>query len=300
MTRRLQWLEVTPSYACNQRCVGCFSAVEGEGPVMSSRELGDALAEGLRQGARSLWVGGGEPTLRRELLGLVREARRMGYARVKLQTNAMMLAYEDAVRRCREAGVTEVNVAIKGATAETHDALTQTPGAFELLVRALGHCQRAGLALEGDVLLYRRNLAEIPAMVRTFHGLGVRRFNLWSLHADRAAPMEVERETFAPRDVVPHLVAAMDAFPDAAPDFLTALHVPACVLPAKHRRARFNPRDLDLLVTNPGGHAFRLEASPMEGGVYLDGCARCALRGDCNGLRAADLDRTGSEGFEPL
>lgn len=267
---------------------------------MTPRELRDALGEGLRRGAHSLWVGGGEPTLRRELLGLVREARRMGYTRVKLQTNAMMLAYEDAVRRCREAGVTEVNVAIKGATAETHDALTQTPGAFELLVRALGHCRDAGLALEGDVLLYRRNLAELPAMVGTFRGLGVRRFNLWSLHADRAAPPAVQRETFSAHDLVPHLVAAMDAHPDAAPDFVTALHVPACALPPSHRRARFNPRDLDLLVTNPGGHHFRLEASPMEGGVYLDGCARCALRSDCNGLRAADLDRFGPDGFDPV
>src|SRR5690606_9126732 len=83
----LRWLELTPDYRCNHRGVG-GGAVSEDGPSLSSRGLVSALIDGRRQGITQLWIGGGEPTLRRDLLPLVRDARARGYTRVRLQTNA--------------------------------------------------------------------------------------------------------------------------------------------------------------------------------------------------------------------
>ena len=88
----LKWLEISADYTCNNRCVGCFS-VTGDGPRMATPEVIENLRIGRAEGAEWLWIGGGEPTLRRDLFSIASAARKLGYTRVKIQTNGMMLAY---------------------------------------------------------------------------------------------------------------------------------------------------------------------------------------------------------------
>ncbi len=292
-----RWLEIAADYRCNQRCVGCF-ATQPDGPSMDSREAADALLRAYRDGARSLWLGGGEPTLRRDLLAIVSAARRIGYTRVKLQTNGMMLAYPKVVARCAEAGVTEVAFAIKGATADTHDRFTQTPGAHALLLDAMSAVRAAGLAMEGDVLVYRDTARELPAIVEAYTPRGVTAWRVWLLTArdDPDAASQVPRIS----EVMPHLSAAMALGLSARPDFITSLHTPPCTVPASDRACLFFARELSMRIVNPGGHAFMLEDSPMEGGRYLPGCGECSFRARCGGIRDDYLARFGGDEFTPV
>src|SRR6185312_1320878 len=110
------WLEITPDYACNNACLGCF-AVNNSGPSMAGPEILETLRFGRDQGATALWIGGGEPTLRRDLHAIIGAARKLGYTRIKVQTNGMMLAYPQLTQRWVDAGATEINLSIKGASA---------------------------------------------------------------------------------------------------------------------------------------------------------------------------------------
>lgn len=291
----LRWLEITPDYRCNQRCTGCH-AVSEDGVGMTARELGDALVRGRKEGATSLWIGGGEPTLRRDLFSLVREARRLGYVRVKLQTNVAMLAYADYVARLVDAGVSEVAASLKAMTAAAHDACTKVPGSFDNLLAGLSNARAAGLALEGDVLVYASTVHALPELVSFFHERGVSRFRVWSLHAEAGGPVdEVPRVSEVARAVRECLVR----HPTAPQDFLSSLHTPPCALRGAERAA-FDARAFSLLVVNPGGHAFRLETSPIEGGLFLPGCDTCIARDRCSGIRAAYAARHGTDEFVPL
>ena len=295
----LRWVELTPSYRCNNRCLGCFASSPDAGAEMSDREVLDALARGRRDGATGLWLGGGEPTLARGALRIAHAARRMGYARVKLQTNGMMLAYPEYAQRARDAGVTEAAFSIKGATAATHDRLARTEGCFDLMLRGIERCRALGMDLEGDVLVYRSNAHELPDIVRDNLARGLARFRVWLLSAvsDPDARDEVPRIA----DVTPHLTRAADQLPDDAPDdALVSLHTPPCTLPPGYERLRFFAPERGLRVVNPDGHAFLLEHSPIEGGAFLPRCEGCALRPRCNGPRADYLGLHGPDEFVPL
>lgn len=297
----LKWLEVTPDYRCNNRCVGCFSVQEG-GPSMTSRELEGALRLGRARGARWLWIGGGEPTMRRDLFAIAAAARKLGYERVKLQTNGMLLAYAEFADRAAASGITEVNFSIKGATAETHDRLTRTPGCHELMSKGMAEVRRLGLGMEGDILVYAGNAAEIPAMVRAYTELGVARYNLWLLCAAGSADAAREAAPEVPRiaDIMPHITAAMDLHLSERADFITSLHTPPCTIPAPYHAAAFHAPELGLLVTNPGGFAFPLEESPIEGGTYFPACDGCSLRARCGGARADYVAIHGEAEFQPV
>lgn len=297
----LRWVELTPDYRCNNRCTGCF-AVRDDGPSMSDREALDALLKGRTDGADGLWIGGGEPTLRRDLFKLAAAAKKLGYARVKLQTNGMMLAYPEYARRCAEAGVTEVAFSIKGASAATHDRIAHAPGCYDLMVRGVENARGLGLGLEADLMVTRSNAHEIPAMVTQNVARGVGRFRVWMLSAVDAAQGDpaVVAEVPTMREVAPRVVEALAHVDPDDPEALLSLHTPPCVLPDEGQRARFFAPSLGLRVVNPGGHAFRLEESPIEGGHFLPGCAGCRYRPRCNGPRRDYVALHGPDEFVPV
>jgi cyclic pyranopterin phosphate synthase len=295
----IRWLELTLDYRCNNRCVGCFS-VQDHGPEMSPREIREALAAGRRDGATALWLGGGEPTLRPELIAIVREARRLGFEQVKLQTNGMMLAYAEYAQRCAGAGVTEVSFSIKGSTAELHDRLAQAPGCHALMVRGIEHARTAGLALEADLLVYRSNVNDLGAMVETYGAMGVTQFRLWLLSAADSDDARVRDEVPRVSDVATALGTMLDANTASPAHRIRSLHLPPCVVAERHRFALLDVATLAMRVVNPGGHAFALEQSPIEGGTYLPRCSECALRSRCRGIRQDYLAIHGDAEFRPV
>ena len=294
----IRWVEISADYRCNCRCIGCFSS-DAQGDVMTTPEILQSLEDGRRAGADKLWVGGGEPTLRKDLFAIVAGARRFGYTTIKLQTNGMMLAYPDFTRRLVRAGVTEVNFSIKGAVSRTHDAHTRTPGSHGLMLRGIAEARPYRLPLAGDILVTSGNLAELVDMIRRYTEEGLQGYNVWMLSAfDRATP-GVRALVPRVRDVVAAVVAVMDAGIGTDPGFIKSLHTPPCTVPAGYHACLFNAADLDLLVVNPGGRSFRLEESPIEGGVYLERCDSCSMRARCGGLRRDYLDIHGDEEFWP-
>lgn len=249
-------------------------------------------------GIEQLWIGGGEPTLRRDLLPLVREARVRGYTRVRLQTNAAMLAYLEVARRLADAGVTEIAVSIKGADAPTHDRLARTPGAFDLLCRGIANARAARLTAEGDVLTYRSSTEQIPEIVRRFDALGVARFRIWMMAPDAVDAVALDEE---PRwsEVARAIRAALALGLSDDPEHVISLHSPPCTLDDGDARARFFAPELGLVVHDASGRRFGLETSEIEGGTYPPACDGCTLRRRCNGVRDAYFRRHGASELRP-
>ncbi len=298
VTTPVRWLELTPDYRCNNRCVGCFS-VDDAGPSMTPAEVVRALDRARASGTTALWLGGGEPTLRRDLFAIVAAARARGFTTVKLQTNGMMLAYPAFAARCASAGITEASFGIRGATAATHDRLARTPGCFELLCAGIAQARGVGIRCEGDVLVYASNHAELPQVVDAFAPLGLALLRVWVLSAAETKDPSVRAEVPRFDAMVPSLCAAHERAA-AQGIVLESLHTPACVLPAAHRALAFDVASLSLTVCNPGGHEFALEDSPIEGGRFLASCASCARRPGCRGLRDDYIAIHGDGEFRPI
>ena len=73
-------VDVMIGYACNVQCDYCSITDEMRKENMATAPVMAALAEARRRGATKVAFGGGEPTIRRSLLPLVRWCRDRGYA----------------------------------------------------------------------------------------------------------------------------------------------------------------------------------------------------------------------------
>jgi len=295
----IDWIELVTGFACNCGCEVCPSTHLRESATLSAEQMSDAMAMGRERGATGVWFGGGEPTLHPDLVRAIARARRLGYRRVRLQSNGLRLAYADYARALVEAGLGELSVLVMGADAEGHDACTRLPGSFSLLVDALANARDLGLSSAADVLVSSRNLDRLAEIVDRFADEGVEQFLFWSvsLHG-------LDSAAFA--SWVPTLSATAAgleaAFARADERGVAAhtLHVPPCVLSPQHRARYRHAGRWRLLVVVPGGAPFTAESSPMEGGVYLDACASCAARADCLGLRADYLAVHGGDEIRPI
>jgi MoaA/NifB/PqqE/SkfB family radical SAM enzyme len=297
-------IELALDYRCNLRCLGC-RACEDRGERLSGERAAAVLREARAAGARSAWFGGGEPTLRDDLLALVRRARALGYEEVCVQTNALRLAYADYARALVEAGATEIRVNAKSHRAPVHDRLSRLDGAHALLLKALENVvslelPAARARLVADVLLARSTVPDLPETVAFFAERGVRAFWLWLLSAaDAADDDDVAREVPRIADVVP-AIARADAVARERGVALASLHTPPCTLPVALRGLWQPAADLGMTVVDARGQSFPLASSPFEGGAHAPVCASCAVRDRCGGPRADYVRLHGAREFRAL
>lgn len=292
------WVEIALDYRCNLRCLGC-RANDDTGEELLARDVLEILREARARNVPGLWIGGGEPTLRSDLLSIIATARRMGFRRVLLQTNAVRLAYAQFAAAVIRAGVTDISLNVKSHRAEVHDRLSGVPGSHALLMTGLSNVQDAGVALAADVLLTRSSLADLPQTVAHFATHGVTRFTLWLLSAADSSDPAVRSEVPELTDIESPFADAA-AVADAAGVELVSLHTPPCTMPASERHRYLPARALRLLVVDPSGRSFRLEDSPFEGGSYSDVCGRCTSRPTCGGVRSDYLELHGPAALKPL
>ncbi len=296
---QLDWIELVTSYRCNCACVVCPSAQALSSESLSAEQMQDALRLGRERGATGVWFGGGEPTLHPELLPTVSRARRLGYVRIRIQTNGLRLAYPDYCQALVRAGATEISLSVLGADAATHNLVARHDQAFDHLVAGTQNLRELGIRMDADVLVTTRSASGLTAAMERFSELGVERFAFWwvSLHGLDATALRDWLPRFT--DAVPELERALSRA-IALGVGATTFHTPPCVLSPGLRDRYRHSRSWRLLVFVPGQDPFLAEDSPMEGGAHVDACTRCAARADCLGPRADYLAMHGSDEFVAL
>jgi MoaA/NifB/PqqE/SkfB family radical SAM enzyme len=281
----MKWLELSPGFACNLQCPGCYSCSAADRDQMDWPEVLRWLQTARRRGAKHLWLSGGEPTLRKDFLATLRAAKHLGFERIKVQSNGLLFSYPQFAQKAVDAGMTEVNLLVKSLDPTLHDRMMQKPGALALLDRAIDVLRtHPGVRLEGDFLLTQRNFRELPGLVAHYAARGFRHFNIWLFSLADQGDADLRDDVPRLADTVPYLLRALQNA-EAAGATLVSLNTPHCLLPPAAWRMQFDAAGMELLVVNPGGHTFMLEQSTFELGTYTDACTTCAVRTSCHGLR---------------
>ncbi len=112
--RDIDYLRISLTDVCNLRCVYCMPehmAFRRPAELLTDAELFRLIALFARLGFRKIRFTGGEPTLRRGLVELVRHTvRQPGIRQVSLTTNGLML--DQLAQPLADAGLSSVNVSL--------------------------------------------------------------------------------------------------------------------------------------------------------------------------------------------
>jgi len=136
---------------CNEVCVHCYQ-VQGEKGEMTTEQLLGVIDELADMGVLMLTISGGEPTLRRDFLDIVRHARRRRFA-VTIFTNGLSMTPEMASDLATLA-VHRVQISLYSHRAEVHDWVTGVDGSFDRTVAGIGYLveQRVSVLVKAPLM----------------------------------------------------------------------------------------------------------------------------------------------------
>ncbi|HTY25351.1 MAG TPA: heme b synthase [Desulfomonilaceae bacterium] len=167
--------------ACNLACVHCRAGACSESdPEELTFEEGIRLIDGIAKvGKPILIMTGGEPLLRDDFFDLARHAVASGL-RAVLATNGVLVTPKKA-REIEEAGIARVSISLDGPTAEEHDLFRKVPGAFAASLTGVANLRDAGVSVQINTTLTRRNRQRLAQIMELAEKIGAEAFHVFLL-----------------------------------------------------------------------------------------------------------------------
>ena len=211
------------TYRCPLRCPYCSNPLRfaeiRDG--LDADAWGRVFREAAALGVVHAGLTGGEPSARRDLEAIVRHASASGLYPHLVTAGTPLDA--DGLARLREAGLRSVQLSLQDALAAPSDAIAGAP-CFEHKLALARAVRRLGMALTINVVLHRRNLDRIAALIALARALGADRLELahaqyegWALR-NRAALLPTRAQLEAAASVV-----AAERRPGTRPEILHVL-----------------------------------------------------------------------------
>ena len=209
--RRIDYVRVSVTDRCDLRCAYCMPERMSFLPraeVLSLEELDRLCSVLVGMGMRKLRLTGGEPLVRKGVMGLVetlsRHLRSGALRELTLTTNGTRLA--EVAETLARHGVRRVNVSLDTLDAEAFRRLTRG-GDLAQVLAGLEAAKAAGLHVKINTVALKGGLAQIPGLMAWAHGQG---FDLTLIETMPMGAVEADRtDQFVPLAEVRASLAAI-------------------------------------------------------------------------------------------
>jgi cyclic pyranopterin phosphate synthase len=194
--RTVSYLRVSVTDRCDLRCVYCMAermAFLPKAEVLTLEELDRIASAFVELGTRKLRLTGGEPLVRKGLMGLVRRLSRHlasgALDELTLTTNGTRLA--EFAGALADLGMRRINVSLDTLKPDVFARLTRG-GELARVLAGIEAARAAGLKVKiNTVALAHDNAAEIPRLIQWAHGAGmdltlIETMPLGEIEADRS------------------------------------------------------------------------------------------------------------------
>ncbi len=174
--RRIDYLRLSVTDLCNLRCHYCMPSqgvtMLRHEDVLRHEETAEIVRAAARLGIRKVRVTGGEPLVRRGLLGLLRGiAATPGIETLALTTNGTRLA--EMAAGLLEAGVQRINISLDALDPETYASITRG-GDLGSVLAGIDRALAVGFPIRiNTVLLAGENTADLGAFADFARDRGV-------------------------------------------------------------------------------------------------------------------------------
>lgn len=287
--------ELIIGYTCNLNCLFCSTIPRKRLLNKSTEELMKDIYNAKQQGFKILGIGGGEPTLRRDLVKLVRFAKKLKFDVIRMETNAIMLSYYNLCKKLVDAGMDFFKISIHGHKPQIHDYLVGKEGAFLKALQAIDNLRKLDIRIEMSIVLTRTNYRFLPQYIDFFAQKGVSSFCI--IFPEYAGNMAKNFKEIGIRitDVVDYVHEALDLIDSLGLDRGLVFNIPDCFMQGyeDHVVRRYNMK----LVT-PQMIINDADADIRMGKRKLKECIGCSYFAQCDGIWQNYLNIFGDNEFK--
>ena len=194
---------------CNLKCPVCFANAAAAGYIYEPTQ--DEIRQMLRNlrnlkphPCPAIQYAGGEPTVRKDIVELVKMAKEEGFTHVQIATNGIRLAKrENLAKELKEAGLNTVYLAFDGVTPEPY-IYNRGRDLLQDKIQAIENCRKVGL---GVVL--------VPTLVKGINDHQVGEFIKFAFdHNENIYGVNFQPVSFAGRTPADHVEEQRITIPD--------------------------------------------------------------------------------------
>jgi len=289
-------IDIIMGYECNVQCDYCTITKEMRPRNLTTEQISAALAEAAEAGETEAAFGGGEPTIRKDLVKLVSLASKLGFKKIKVSSNGLMYAYPELVDKLLAAGANQFNVPLMGYTAQAYRNIMGEARYLDLVRRGVANLVARDALIVGDLIMKNDTYRHLEGTVEYWTELGVEQLFLWLVSlTDRNKD---NKESLVPVSRMrPWMCKAFDLARRRGIG-VHSRHIPPCMLPDYHDHV-WDVKMERILVVTPDSK-FWLSESRISANKFVSKCNACAIRDCCMGIREDYLKAVGDEEVAPL
>ena len=194
---------------CNSRCITCNMWKINHKDEYSTEEVEDLMNQMRDCGIRNITFTGGEPLLREDIGILVKRARELGFKKVVVKTNGLLLSKK--AEELVESGVSDISVSVDGIR-DTANAIRGLPHAYrtslEGIKTALFAAQNSKkVNMHLSTTLIKHNIEQVPALLALCRELGTKWYihilnqNLYFFRGIKMSPLLIDDEQLIDKTV---------------------------------------------------------------------------------------------------
>jgi His-Xaa-Ser system radical SAM maturase HxsC len=231
-----------------------------------------------------LTLSGGEPTLRKDILSIIRMTRRdLPRTELCVLTNGRMFYYADFAKKFVESGVDSIAIPLHGHNSKLHDRITRTPGSFKQTVQGIKNLLPYSNKVRIDirVVIHKLNYKQLPEICQfiTEEFRGIYQVVLFPIDIIGTANINRKKLIVKITSVTPYLEKGIEILEKNGFKF-QLFHVPFCVIDEKYWK-------------NVAGMTVE------EAKVTFEPCGDCIMRDNCSGIWKTYAFRVGTSEFKP-
>jgi MoaA/NifB/PqqE/SkfB family radical SAM enzyme len=283
-------------YQCNVQCDYCTITSAMRGRNLTTAQIAKALEGGREAGLTDAAFGGGEPTMRKDLVKLVKLASGLGYQTIKISSNGLMYAYPEFVERLLSAGANQFNLALMGWNAGSYERIMGKTEYFDLAIRGVSNLVSCDAHIVGDIIMKHDTYQHLADSVEFWAEKGLEKFVFWLMSlTDRVK--DDRHQLVDVTTMRPHMFKAFDIGRKRGIEVYSR-HIPLCMLPGYHDHV-WNVQTDKVLIVTPES-SFWLSDSRITANTFIARCDDCQVKSRCMGIRRDYLDNVGDHEVEPV
>lgn len=177
---RVLW-EITSR--CNMKCKHClyysdsFCNTSGQDlDFVNVKSIIENIAKDGR--VSSIWISGGEPLVRNDIVEVCSEISKHNIT-PSISTNGSLLT-QNLIQQLWDAGVRYMHLSIDGSSANTHDSLRQTPGAFDKLIKGLKMLAFSQIAIGASFMVTENSIGEVRGVYELAKSFGLKTLSFYT------------------------------------------------------------------------------------------------------------------------
>lgn len=172
-SKKINKLESLIIFKCNCNCIMCSVGMminrSSEEDYSINKSFSDVVKDINKAkdlGVQIFAISGGEPTLRKDLLDIVKYAKSVGIPEIEIQSNGRMYFYKEYCQELINAGVNIFVISLHSHKSDIHDKMMGVPGTYQQVIQGIKNLNELGQIPKINLVLSMFNYKYVEDFIK--------------------------------------------------------------------------------------------------------------------------------------